>query len=497
MNTPIQTRRIAALVAAAFLVLTAGPAAAKAPRYPELAPGEAVNGIIRPDRDRGRYRTYVLDVPPTAMGIRITLSSAPADLDLYLRHGAEMEDYGQADFYAETDMWNEELVVYRPYEAWFPSGRYYLDVAYQWSELPRSGGEVLDEVPYTLEYAVFDAAETAIALRPDAPVDTVLDRDGGYLAHFTLEVPRGTEAFRIDVLDTPGDVDLFLSREDPAPERDGYLVAAETYLGRESIRVDASRGRVSPGTYHLTVLEAMEGEYSVPLRLVATLGSQAPEAAPRPPRLPNPPPGPDTVRLATVQLVSEAGFGSGCMVSTDGLVLTNHHVVSLEDGTVVPRVYVAVAADPYEAPVEHFAAEVIRTRPDDDLALLRIIGDRWERPLPAGYRFPAWRLGDPAMLNPGDPLLLMGYPWMGSGLSRSYYTLTRGILSGGERTVRGLIYKTDAVISGGSSGGAVSDGAWSLLGLPTFVVSDEAAQLTYFVPVDRIPEDWRRLMRYE
>jgi S1-C subfamily serine protease len=87
----------------------------------------------------------------------------------------------------------------------------------------------------------------------------------------------------------------------------------------------------------------------------------------------------------------------------------------------------------------------------------------------------------------------MGYPWMGSGLSRTYYTLTRGILSGGEHTPAGLILKTDAVIAGGSSGGAVSDGRWRLLGLPTFVVSQDAAQLTYFVPVSRIPRDWRGL----
>lgn len=97
----------------------------------------------------------------------------------------------------------------------------------------------------------------------------------------------------------------------------------------------------------------------------------------------------------------------------------------------------------------------------------------------------------------GDPLLLMGFPWMGSGLSRSYFTLTRGILSGGEQTPNGLIYKSDAVISGGSSGGAVTDESWQLLGLPSFVVSDEAAQLTYIVPVTRIPRDWRRLLGYE
>jgi serine protease Do len=172
-------------------------------------------------------------------------------------------------------------------------------------------------------------------------------------------------------------------------------------------------------------------------------------------------------------------------------------VVFDDGGNALPWIVVAVSLEAYQAPVELFLAEVERSRLEDDLALLRIVADRWGRDLPRGYRFPYWRLGDSDSLTPGDPLLLMGYPWMGSGLSRSYFTMTRGILSGGERTQRGLILKSDAVISGGSSGGAVSDGEWKLLGIPTFVVSDEAAQLTYFVPVNRIPGYWRRLFRYD
>ena len=87
--------------------------------------------------------------------------------------------------------------------------------------------------------------------------------------------------------------------------------------------------------------------------------------------------------------------------------------------------------------------------------------------------------------------MILGYPWIGSGLSRPYFTVTRGILSGGERTPRGLLLKTDAVISGGGSGGAVTDGSWKLLGLPAFVVSEDGGQLGYFIPVDRLPRDWR------
>ena len=490
-------RMFAAALAALLTLAAAPPLAAKAPRYPRLVPGEEARGVIRPSLDAGRYRTFILDVPPTASAIRIRITESSADLDLFLRHGREMDDYSEADFYSEEEEWLEELFVYKVYETRFPSGRYFLDVAYQWDEVPRRGGEPLDEIPFAVEYDVIDAPSSAVELNPGTDAAFVLNADNLYLAQFSVDVPRRTSALRIDVLDTPGDVDLFLSRDDPAPERDRYLRIAETCLGRESI-VYAEDGRfIEPGRYWLTVLEASETEHPVTVRITATLGGAAPEAAPRPPVLPIPEAGPETARLATVQLVNESGIGSGCLVSTDGLVITNHHVVADGDGSMDADLFVAISLDPFEAPVELFTAEILDSRPDDDLALLRITGDRWGRPLPDGYRFPAWRLGNPETLSLGDPLLLMGYPWMGSGLSRSYFTLTRGVLSGGERTPLGPVYKTDAVISGGSSGGAVTDGEWLLLGFPTFVVSQDSAQLSYFVPVGRIPRDWRVLFRYE
>ena len=476
-------------------ITVALPLAAKAPRYPVLVPGETVQGIILPANERGSYRTYLLDVPSTASLIRIRITEANADLDLYLRHGQEMDDYDQADFFSESDAWLEELHLYKVYETWFPTGRYYLDVAYIWDEMPREDGKSFSSIPFSIVYEVFDADELARPLVPGEPIDLELNRDNGYLSHFTLDIPRRTEAFRIDVLDTPGDVDLFLSRKVPAPVRDDYLVIADTFLGRETIQMTGENRFIDAGRYYLTVLEATSPELPVPVRLSAELGTDPPFSAPVLPEIPIPGDGPEAVRLATVQLVNSAGIGSGCLVSSDGLILTNHHVVVDDGGKEVPEIFVAISLDSYEAPKELFTAEVIRSSPENDLALVRITGDKWGRPLPAGYEFPVWRLGDPEALNIGDPLLLTGYPWMGSGLSRSYITLTRGILSGGELTPSGLILKTDAVIAGGSSGGAVSDGRWRLLGLPTFVVSQDAAQLTYFVPVSRIPRDWRHLFR--
>ncbi len=469
--------------------------AAKSPRFPRLVPGETVQGIIHPEDTHNNYKTFLLDIPSTALAVRVRITESNADLDLYIRHGQEMEDYDQADFYSDSDAWLEELHLYKANETWLPTGRYFLDVTYNWDEMPREDGKSFSPIRFSIVYEVFDAENMAQALVPGEPVVFELNADNGYLSHFTLDIPRKTEAFRIDVLDTPGDIDLFLSRENPVPSRGEYLVIADTYLGRETIRMNGEGASPDSGRYYLTVIEATNPDYPIPVSLVFSIGSAPPAAAPELPEIPLPVEGPEAVRLATVQLVSSAGIGSGCLVSRDGLILTNHHVVVDNGGKELSEIIVALSLDSFEAPRELFTAEVIRSSPGNDLALIRIVGDKWGRPIPAGYEFPFWKLGDPQALNIGDPLLLMGYPWMGSGLSRSYITLTRGILSGGEQTPSGLILKTDAVIAGGSSGGAVSDGGWRLLGLPTFVVSQDAAQLTFFVPVNRIPRDWRRLFR--
>jgi len=478
-----------------FLAGTALPLSAKSPRFPVLVPGETIQGTIQFDNDQNGYRTYLLDVPETASAVRVRILESNADLDLYMRHGQEMEDYEQADFYSESDDWLEELELYKLYETWLPTGRYFLDVAYIWDELPRENGEVFSPISFTLVYEVFDADEMAQVLTPGEAVDFELNQVNGYLSIYTIDVPKRTGNLRIDVLDTPGDIDLFLSRENPAPARGEYLVIADTYLGRETIKLSRENTFLEAGRYYLTVLEATSPDYPVPVRLEYSLGINPPSDAPSLPVIPRPADGPEAVRLATVQLVSPAGIGSGCIVSSDGLILTNLHVVVDDGGRILPEIKVALSLDAYEAPLELFTAEVIRSSEEDDLALIRINGDIWGRPVPSGYKFPFWQLGNPEALNIGDPLLLMGYPWMGSGLSRSYITLTRGILSGGERSPSGLILKTDAVIAGGSSGGAVSDGRWRLLGLPTFVVSQDAAQLTFFVPVSRIPGEWRSLFR--
>ncbi len=491
MRVTIQTRLLTV-----FLILAViSPLAAKGPRYPRINVGEEVSGILHTDREDGWYRTYVFDIPVTAVAFRLRLIDSGADLDLFLKHGEDMEDHSSADFYSETEDWQEELHVYKAYETDVPAGRYYLDVVYQLDEVPRKEGLLSPSIPYSLVLEVFDGQDT-IALIPDEVTHGLLDESGGYMVLYDVEVPVGIDSFRFDVLECKGDVDLFLSRNNPAPARNEFYFISESMAGRESVLITGD-GEDLSGQWYLTVLEAVELEHHVPFTIVFTTGSEVPDAAPAPPDISRSSDPMAAGRLATVQLIGGGGIGSGCLVGSEGYILSNQHVIEDITGLEMTEMLVAVSVDAYQMPIEAFTAEVVSTLPDDDLALLRITGDRWGRPLPEDMVFPGWKIGDSSDIRPGEPLMVLGYPWVGSGLSRPFFTVTRGILSGGEMTPQGLILKTDAVISGGSSGGAVTDGSWKLLGLPTFVVSDSAAQMTFFIPVDRIPRGWRELIRYE
>jgi len=89
-----------------------------------------------------------------------------------------------------------------------------------------------------------------------------------------------------------------------------------------------------------------------------------------------------------------------------------------------------------------------------------------------------------------DELKILGYPAVGSLSSRAPISLSRGRVSGFEWTDKGTLIKTDAFINSGNSGGAALDSRGRLLGLPTLVVSDGRASLSFIVSTDMVPTEW-------
>ena len=69
-------------------------------------------------------------------------------------------------------------------------------------------------------------------------------------------------------------------------------------------------------------------------------------------------------------------------------------------------------------------------------------------------------------------------------------------MSGFEKSEIGVLMKTDAGISPGSSGGAALDSQWRLIGVPTFenVSPEEVSHMSYIHPITLLPEAWRKMI---
>ncbi|MGC2164446.1 MAG: Do family serine endopeptidase [Gallionella sp.] len=153
---------------------------------------------------------------------------------------------------------------------------------------------------------------------------------------------------------------------------------------------------------------------------------------------------------------SSSSLGSGVIVSPDGYILTNHHVVETAD-----QIEVALA-DGRTA-----KAHVIGSDPDTDVAVIKI-------ELPGSL--PAITFGHPEQAQVGDMVLAIGNPF---GVGQ---TVTMGIVSALKRDHLGLntfesFIQTDAAINPGNSGGALVDIHGSLIGINSAIYSPNGGSL--------------------
>lgn len=160
---------------------------------------------------------------------------------------------------------------------------------------------------------------------------------------------------------------------------------------------------------------------------------------------------------------SGAGMGSGVIVSAEGYILTNHHVIEGAEGIEV------TLNDGRSA-----MAKVIGTDSETDLALLKI-------DLP---KLPTIVLGQMESLQVGDAVLAIGNPF---GVGQ---TVTSGIVSALGRKQLGIntfenFIQTDAAINPGNSGGALVDANGLLMGINTAIYSRSGGNLGigFAVPV--------------
>ena len=160
-----------------------------------------------------------------------------------------------------------------------------------------------------------------------------------------------------------------------------------------------------------------------------------------------------------VQTQPRVGFGSGVIISKDGYIVTNNHVIDGADEIIVKL------NDNRE-----FKGRMIGTDPNSDLALVKIEGDD----------FPTIPVGDSDALRVGEWVLAVGNPFNLTS------TVTAGIVSAKARTlgVYGIggvesFIQTDAAINQGNSGGALVNAKGELVGINAVLSSPTGAYAGY------------------
>jgi len=146
------------------------------------------------------------------------------------------------------------------------------------------------------------------------------------------------------------------------------------------------------------------------------------------------------------------GEGSGFIISEDGYLLTNNHVIAEAD-----KVMVGLQNG------QEIEAEVVGTDPSIDLALLKINADDMD--------LPTLSLGDSGSLRVGEWVIAIGNPL------EYEHTVTAGVVSAKERRVQiggtdsGVVsfIQTDAAINFGNSGGPLLDGNGNVVGINTAI----------------------------
>ena len=160
-----------------------------------------------------------------------------------------------------------------------------------------------------------------------------------------------------------------------------------------------------------------------------------------------------------VQTQPRVGFGSGVIISKDGYIVTNNHVIDGAD-----EISVKLNDN------REFKGRVIGTDPSTDLALVKIEGDD----------FPTIPVGDSEALKVGEWVLAVGNPFNLTS------TVTAGIVSAKARTlgVYGIggvesFIQTDAAINQGNSGGALVNAKGELVGINAVLSSPTGAYAGY------------------
>lgn len=166
---------------------------------------------------------------------------------------------------------------------------------------------------------------------------------------------------------------------------------------------------------------------------------------------------------------TESSLGSGVILSSDGYILTNYHVIEDSD-----RLMVTANGEEYEA-------QVVGTDPSSDLAVLKIDASD----------LTAIEIGSSSDLTVGEWVMAVGSPFgleqsVSTGIVSATSRSSASLVSQGSTAVYVNMIQTDAAINPGNSGGALVDSDGKLIGINTLIASTsgQSSGVGFAIPVD-------------
>lgn len=319
----------------------------------------------------------------------------------------------------------------------------------------------------------------------------------GCFRTFQLDVPEGLDSVRLDLDRSQTDLNLAVRQSRQISDTiyvDGF---SEEIEARESLVLKREEFEELDGDKWFVDVYAPYNESFTEFDIYVTEGEDPPAALLELPVLDLETTPAENAMLATVQIGTQNGGGSGTLVSADGLILTNYHVISeakhyaqLLGDEREDLVVVSISTGPDVPPIEYFLGKVIQESEKNDLAIVKIESGYYGQPIPEGYRFPFVECRVPKNSDLGTDLRICGYPASGSVENNPTFTISSGLLSGflGDRYV-----KTDADIASGNSGGAAFDPQWRLIGVPTMTIEDpngSGPTMGILMSLKLIPDSW-------
>jgi len=446
-------------------------------------------------------------VPPTATTMFVWTTGATDDISLNVE--GYSEDWGMTDAYGPNTWLDESIrLSVAGADVLFP-GTWTIHVSL-------AEGSMREGFPTgaagTLHVSFPEPDHATLA--PGQVLETELNADQGYRTILSLPAdfaPARRSQWVVEAFSPISDIDLIVGPSAMPNTLDYPYAGSQRSINYER---GTFQGRQAKDlAIHVFAYMDSEVRESIPVRVRLTEVLERQPVSLMPPlELPTAPGTNATPKSraidSTVAIFGPLGGGTGTLISSTGLVLTNAHVALARPASSTPAqrkktrrtgfqptYFAGFQRDPRLPVVPEVGLELIASREDLDLALLRITTTLDKRPI-GSLNLPHMSWGDPKKLQLGDPVFALGFPMTGGLGTLVSITLTSGICSGFGEEAGSWTIKTDAGVHAGISGGALLDRDWQLVGIPASSITDAnyAGGIGFAIPVTTVPKAWMQLI---